>query len=474
MVDPMRDRRTLVSRAARAITPRRRERGRAGPRLRDYGTSMFVALFLLNLVDEFDRAVLAVALDDIRREFELSDATVALLPVAFIFTAGIVVVPAAVWADRWIRTFILAIGAAVWSVAGLAAAAAQSFGQLFATRIFLGFGQGTAAPTHLSLLSDSYPVSVRGRALAWNLAANPLGLAVGAVIGSAMIATVGWRWTFAAAALPGLALALVVLRLREPQRGEADLKAAVDENPFLTEFLREPDGNETFREAVGAIARQATLRRLIIANAALGFSLFGSVFWFPTLFERLYGFDTDTAGLVIALVGAAAFLGTWFGGPLADRNLLRGFPYLATFAARCIAVTAVSWPLAFLSPWPVVTLPLLALGAGVASLGAGGLMSIVAACALPKRRSQVFAAYGLALTVCGAALAPIVIGVGSELLQSAGESPAHALHWSVFASTASVISIGVWMVHRSRRSCAEDANQTITEFLMSLTQEPTP
>ncbi len=431
---------------------------------------MFRVLFLLNLVDEFDRAVLAVALDDIRREFGVSDATVALLPVAFILSAGFVVVPAAVWADRWIRKYILAIGAVVWSIAGLAAAAAQSFAQLFATRIFLGFGQGTAAPTHLSLLSDSYPSAVRGRALAWNLAANPLGLALGAVIGSAMIATVGWRATFVAAAIPGLVLAVAVLRLREPRRGEADLLVAVDKNPFLTEFLREPDHTETFREAVRAIAHQTTLRRLIIANAALGFSLFGAVFWFPTLFDRMYGFDPNAAGLVVALVGAAAFAGTWFGGPLADRNLSKGFPYLATFAARCIAVTAISWPLAFLSPWPAVTLPLLALGAGVASLGAGGLMAIVAACALPKRRSQVFAAYGLALTVCGAALAPLVIGVGSDILQARGFSEAHALHWSVFASTASVIAIGVWMVQRASRSCAEDANQTITEFLASIVQ----
>ncbi len=432
--------------------------------------SMFVVLFLLNLADEFDRAVLAVALDDIRRDFGLSDAEVALLPVAFMFTAGIVVVPAAVWADRWIRKYILAIGAVVWSIAGIAAAGASTFTQLFATRMFLGFGQGTAAPTQLSLLSDSYPVAVRGRALAWNLAANPLGLALGGVIGSVMIAGVGWRWTFVAAALPGFVLGAVVLRLPDPSRGEADLKVATDQNPFLTAFLSEPDTKESFREAARAIAQQPTLRRLIIANAALGFSLFGAVFWFPTLFERLYRFDTDTAGLVIALVGAAAFAGTWFGGPLADRNLSRGFPHLATFAARCIAVTAITWPLAFLSPWPEVTLPLLVIGAGVASLGAGGLMSIVAACALPKRRSQVFAAYGLALTACGAALAPVVIGLGSDILQAQGYSEAHALHWSIFACTASVIMVAVWMVKRAARSCAADANDTINEFLTSLIQ----
>ena len=68
-------------------------------------------------------------------------------------------------------------------------------GPAVSTRIFLGFGEGTAAPTHLGLLSDSYPSAAPGRALAWNLAANPLGLALGAVIRNAMIAAVGWRAT---------------------------------------------------------------------------------------------------------------------------------------------------------------------------------------------------------------------------------------------------------------------------------------
>ena len=132
-------------------------------------------------------------------------------------------------------------------------------------------------------------------------------------------------------------------------------------------------------------------------------------------------------------------------------------------------MTAISWPLAFLSPWPAVTpLPLLAFGAGVASLGPVASWRSWLPARSQKRRSQVFAACGLALTVCGATLAPLVIGVGSDILQARGYSEAHVLHWSVFASTASVFAVGVWMVQRASRSCAEDANQIITEFLGSI------
>lgn len=44
-------------------------------------------------LDEFDRVVLSVALDDIRNDFGLSDLHVALLPVAVIFVTGILALP---------------------------------------------------------------------------------------------------------------------------------------------------------------------------------------------------------------------------------------------------------------------------------------------------------------------------------------------------------------------------------------------
>ena len=81
------------------------------PKLRDYGLRPLVILFILNAVDEFDRAVLAVALDDIREYFDVSDAVVGLLPLAVIFVTGILSLPAGNWSDHWIRVRIVAIGA---------------------------------------------------------------------------------------------------------------------------------------------------------------------------------------------------------------------------------------------------------------------------------------------------------------------------------------------------------------------------
>src|SRR5690606_20123188 len=105
--------------AAAAASPGKPRR----PRLKDFGLIPLVVLFILNAVDEFDRAVLAVALEDIREDFGLSDLTVGILPLAVVFITGILSLPAGNWADRYRRINILSAGAIVWGSAGLLAAA---------------------------------------------------------------------------------------------------------------------------------------------------------------------------------------------------------------------------------------------------------------------------------------------------------------------------------------------------------------
>ena len=437
---------------------------RAG--IRAYGTRALVVLFVLNAVDELDRAVLAVSLDSIREDFGLSDATVGLLPLAVIFITGLLSLPAGNLADRLTRTKILAFGSIIWGGAGLLAAASVSFVQLFFTRALLGIGQATINPTHASLLSDYYPVSVRGRVLGYHRAANPLGQVVGAVAGGAIVAAAGWRWGFVAAAIPGLLFGMLALALREPKRGESDLQAALDDNPLLAEFLQEPTDAWGFRRSLGTIFRIRTLRYLIYANAAFGFTLIGIVFWLPALFERRYGFTTEQAGLAFGSLALAAFIGTWFGGPLADRNLKRGFTHVGRAAVVAAAVLVVTWTAGFAVPVAAVTIVLLAGGAAVASLAVPGFTALVAACSPPRVRSQAFAAFGLALAVCGAAAAPLVVGAMSELFQQQWDvSEGDALRYSMTIATATVMSLGTWFLYQASRSATPDAQRVLADFL---------
>ncbi len=434
--------------------------------IRDVGAGPLTLLFILNMVDEFDRAVLAVAMDSIRAEFGLTDTTVGLLPLAVVFITGVLALPAGNWADRWSRKGILAGGALVWGTAGLLAAAAQSFIQLFLTRAMLGAGQGTIGPTHGSLLSDYYPVSIRGRVLGYHRAASPLGQVLGAVIGGVIIATAGWRWGFVAAAIPGLIFGMLALKLREPKQGEADLKEAATTNPLLKEFLASPEDRWGFFQSLGSIWRNKTLRYLILVNAAFGFMLVGVVFWIPAFFERHYDYSQQNAALALAALAFAAFIGTWYGGPVADRLLQKGFTFLAQVGLVAVILLTVMWTAAFASPTGEVAIAFLFVSAFVVSLGIPGVINIVAAASPPHIRAQAFAAFQLALAVCGAALAPVIVGFISEFSQSNFDmSRGEGLQVGLIAATLGAGIVGSWMMFLATRHAAADVQRTMTEFL---------
>lgn len=363
----------------------------------------------------------------------------------------------------------------VWGSAGLFASTARSFVQLFLTRALLGVGQGTIGPTHLSLLADYYPVNVRGRVMNYWRSANPFGQIIGAVVGGIIVAAAGWRWAFVAASIPGLLIGLSALTLREPKRGEADLASAVDGNPMLANFLREPDRKWGFLESLSTIFRIRTLRYLIFANAAIGFVLIGVVYWFPTLFERKYGFSTEAAAAAFGALALSAFVGQWLAGPFIDARLRLGFGHLTRLGGASVVLLAVTWVIGFAIPVAPLSLLMIVTGAFFASIGSGGLIPVVAACSPPRIRSQSFAAFGLSLAVFGAAAAPVVVGGMSELFQSQFDvNEGDSLRYAILLATGTISALCAWLMFQAARSADADVHRVFNEFIAEHTTTPRP
>jgi MFS family permease len=342
----------------------------------------------------------------------------------------------------------------------------MNFLQLFFTRALLGVGQATINPTHASLLSDAYPVTMRGRVLGYHRSANPLGQVLGGVIGGAIVAGVGWRWGFVAAAVPGLLFGMLALALHEPKRGQSDLDAALAENPLLASFLQEPKDAIGFRQSLGTTFSITTLRNLIFANAAFGFTLIGIVFWLPALFERRYGFSTQEAGLTFGVLAFSSFFATWFGGPFADWCVKRGFRFVAEFGALVAGVLTITWAVGFAIPSVWVMIVLLIAGALIASFGISGISVLIAATAPPRIRSQAFATFGLALAVCGAAAAPLAVGAASELFQSQWNvSEGDSLRYAMLIASATVMAVGTFFIYLASKTADSDAKGVLEAFL---------
>lgn len=278
------------------------------------GTSartVLVLLFLINLLNFYDRQIIAAVTEPVRMEFALSDAAIGWLGTAFTLFYAAVGLPLGRLADRMSRTRLLGYGVAAWSVCTAASGLAFNYASLFAARMGVGLGEASCSPAANSLIADLYPSARRARALSLFMLGLPIGIFLSAV-GSGLIAKAyGWRMAFFVATVPGLVLAYAIARLTDPARAVA---------PAAPDAIRRAE-SPSFWAPYLALWRIPTLRWIVLSGALHNFNSYAVNAFMPAYLGRYHGLALAqaniAAGITLGLVGVAALL---FGGVAADRS----------------------------------------------------------------------------------------------------------------------------------------------------------
>ena len=203
---------------------------------------------LTNAISLLDRNILAILAPRIKHDLGIGDAEMGLLyGTVFALFYALFSLPLGRLTDGWVRTRLLSITLAFWSLATALAAAAHGFALLAVSRLGVGIGEGAAQPAGFSLAFDHYAKPRRGFATAVIAAAIALGLGGSSVLGgvtadwwdhlyaggAAPLGLKGWQFAFLMAALPGFILALLLWRMPEPRRGRLDgIESPPDPHPF--------------------------------------------------------------------------------------------------------------------------------------------------------------------------------------------------------------------------------------------------
>src|SRR6266566_1606654 len=269
-------------------------------------SSARTALFLLlaiNLFNYIDRQILAALEPDIRASFFAAGDVNAmtktgLLGDAFFVTYMISAPILGLLADRFSRWIIVGSAVILWSLASGGSGLAVTFAILFATRICVGIGEGGYGPAAPTILSDFFPIEIRGRVMAIFCAAIPVGSALGYVIGGLVGAHLGWRWAFYLVAPPGLLLGLLCFWQRDPRVAADHL---VQESP---------------RRSVRNYLNLFRTRSYLINCVAMTLMTFvqgGLGYWVsayldyrnqsPAMSRTIFGLITVVAGLISTLLG---------------------------------------------------------------------------------------------------------------------------------------------------------------------------
>jgi len=358
------------------------------------------ALFLLlgiNLFNYIDRQILAAVEPQIRETFFAADnpnamALTGTLATAFLVTY-MISAPALGWlADRFSRWVIIGFAVILWSIASGASGLAGTFAILFATRIFVGIGEGGYGPAAPTVLSDLFPLATRGRVLAVFCAAIPVGSALGYVLGGLINQHLGWRWAFYLVTPPGLLLGLLCFTQKDPRVP-------------LTGGQRRPRPN---RADYARLFRTRSYVLNTIAQTAMTFVLGGIAFWIPAY---LHYRNQPASGTVLfgAITVVAGLISTLLGGALAD-GLRKRFPG-SYFAVSGIAMLF-AFPLFLMmlfTPFPLAWLFLFG-AVFFVFFNIGPSNTAIANVSLPSVRATAFALNILVIHLLGDAAAPPLIG----------------------------------------------------------------
>jgi MFS family permease len=387
-----------------------------------------VALLTLAYVFSFvDRYILGLLIEPIKADIRLTDAQIGLLlGPAFALFYATMGVPLGWLADRKRRTWLVAAGVALWSLATAASGLAKSFLHLFVARMSVGIGEATLSPAAMSMIGDSFPPERRGKPVAVYSAALSLGAGLASLIGALVLtwaktsegldlpligAVRPWQFAFIAVGLPGLLIAVGFLFVGEPPRQQPVARGA--KGPTLGDALR------TVGRDKGAFLGVVSL---VCVMTIIAYS-HGFI---PSGFARRYGWEPkDYAlinGLMILALGPATVASV---GVLADRWRKAGIadaPF-RLLAAGFVAMLPVN-ALALFMPTPVLALVFLGLGTvTIGTVTAAGIIVLLDITPAAVR-GQVVALYYMAISIAGLGLGPTTVGYFSTAVF--GEGQLHA------------------------------------------------
>src|SRR5205809_1796886 len=307
-----------------------------------------VALFMTTL----DNLVVTTALPVIREDLHAGLSGLEWTVNAYTLTFAVLLITGAALGDRFGRRRLFVVGLGIFTLASAAAALAPSIDVLIAARAVQGLGGAIVTPLTLTILSAAVPAERRGLVLgAWG-GSSGLAVAIGPLVGGAVVEGISWQWIFWLNVPIGLALIpLAALRLRESRGPNTSLDlpglglASAGLLGIVWGLVR---GNQVgwgspeivFTLTAGTVllalflfwelrAPQPMLplrffrnRTFSAANAAsflMFFGMFGSIFLLAQFFQTVQGYSPLQAGLRILPWTAMPIFVAPIAGALSDR-----------------------------------------------------------------------------------------------------------------------------------------------------------
>lgn len=366
------------------------------------------ALALLTLVfgfNQLDRGIIAILLDSIKAEMELSDTALGLMTgLGFSLVYSLSAFPLGRLADRTNRIRIISIGVIFYSMIAAVMGFAQNIYQLIACRSLVAVGEASGNAPSSAVIADLYPHAKRSLALALWSGGSYLGLFVGLTAGGWIHEHYGWRAALLVTTSPGVLVGLLLLMtVRDPARGSMEPSRRVYKANSL-------------KVTAKIMLSQRSYVMLVIAMALATITSQSVQIWVPSFLSRVHHFDKASVGFYAGFFkGMMGLLGIIAGGILTHQIIKRRPHLIGVVPVASTLLLPIAMMTFLLVDDPSVSLAALAMAGFLIPAYTGPALTMVHSVIPPNARAFATTVVLAMASLVGLGSGPLIVGYLSDL-----------------------------------------------------------
>ena len=255
---------------------------------------------------------MSLAAPALLNEFHWSNKSMGLLLSLFFWTYGLCQLPAGLLIDRAGVRWSYALAFFIWSLASAAMAFAPNIQTMFGLRLMLGAAESVSPLASLALIRHLFPEEERGLPVSIYISGQTIGPAVGALLGTTLIASAGWRAMFAITGLAALAWLPVWLRFAPSEKiGRPEKRITQATSAALSHRWR-------------PLLRCPALWAMSVCVFLLSYFWYFVLTWMPTYLAISRHYSIVTMGRIFSMPFFCMTIVNILFGWLADRNIASG------------------------------------------------------------------------------------------------------------------------------------------------------
>ena len=277
-------------------------------------------LFFATTINYIDRQVIGILKPFIGNDLGWSEADYGYIVTAFQVAYSIGLLTTGRFLDKFGTRIGYLWAILVWSIAGMAHAAARTVTGFAAARFALGIGESANFPAAVKSVAEWFPRKERSFAAGLFNSGSTVGAIIAPVIVSGITITLSWQWAFIiTGALGFIWMALWLLFYQVPEKHP---KVTPEEIQYILQDKEE----KGYEKGVGWLQLFRHKETFAICSTRLisDWVWWFFLFWIPDFLNKKHGIDLKEVVLPLIVIYSVSSVGGIAGGWLSSRFIQNG------------------------------------------------------------------------------------------------------------------------------------------------------